>query len=100
MWLLDVLVLELIRGIPQVETSTPIPLLLLGAGLINVLSSIPMVDTRRYRVSPRATFKRAHENSSVPAELGLNTELDGTFRWVRFHDLPSLQIISRDSLIR
>lgn len=48
LWLLNVLALEVFAGVPQLETATPITLLLLGAGLVNVLSSIPMANTRSW----------------------------------------------------
>lgn len=49
--MLNVMGLEIFTGVPQLETSTPIPLLLLGAGLANILSSIPMANTRSWILS-------------------------------------------------
>ena len=48
LWLLDVMGVELFAGIPQLEVDTPVPLFILGAGLVSSLSSIPMVDTRSW----------------------------------------------------
>lgn len=48
LWLINVMGLEIFAGVPQLETATPIPLLLLGAGLANTLSAIPMANTRSW----------------------------------------------------
>ena len=48
LWLLNVLGTELFAGIPQLETDTPFPLLIIGTGLVSVLSSIPMLNTRSW----------------------------------------------------
>lgn len=40
--------LEIFTGVPQLETGTAIPLLILGAGLANILTAIPMADTRSW----------------------------------------------------
>lgn len=40
--------LEIFWSIPQLEVDTPVPLLILGAGLASSLSSIPMVNTRSW----------------------------------------------------
>lgn len=48
LWLLNVLGMELFAGIPQLETGTPVPLFILGAGLVSILTSIPMANTRSW----------------------------------------------------
>lgn len=40
--------MELFAGIPQLETDTPVPLFILGAGLVSILTSIPMAHTRSW----------------------------------------------------
>ena len=51
LWLLNVLGTELFAGIPQLETDTPVPLFIIGTGLVSVLSSIPMADTRSWALN-------------------------------------------------
>lgn len=48
LWLMNVLGMELFAGVPQLETDTPVPLFILGAGLVSCLSSIPMAHTRTW----------------------------------------------------
>ncbi|CAN0372564.1 unnamed protein product, partial [Laminaria digitata] len=48
LWLLNAMGIELFAGIPQLETGTAVPLSILAAGVINSLSSIPMVNSRSW----------------------------------------------------
>lgn len=40
--------IEIFAGVPQLETNTAMPLLVLGAGLVNTISAIPMANTRSW----------------------------------------------------
>lgn len=46
--MLYVIGMETITGIPQLDTASALPLSMLGAGLVNSLSSIPMANTRSW----------------------------------------------------
>lgn len=42
LYMLYVMGMELFAGVPQLDTTSALPLCILGAGLLNSLSSIPM----------------------------------------------------------
>eukprot|EP00904_Undaria_pinnatifida_P001537 jgi/Undpi1/11384/HiC_scaffold_30.g13681.m1 len=48
LWLLNTMGIELLAGIPQLDTAAAVPLCLLAAGVVNSLSSIPMVNSRSW----------------------------------------------------
>ncbi|CAN0006226.1 unnamed protein product [Scytosiphon promiscuus] len=48
LYLLNVMGWALFAGVPQLDTSGPLPLCILGAGLVNALSSFPMASTRSW----------------------------------------------------
>ncbi|CAN0307993.1 unnamed protein product [Discosporangium mesarthrocarpum] len=54
-WILYGLGAELATGVPDLDVSSKVPVFLLGAGLFNVLSSIPMAHTRSWYLAGMAS---------------------------------------------